>query len=208
MLTNKQTKEMLRNEYAKEWDTERMISYCTNKAAAVALLGDSILPIDKKSIKKHFCFGEDGGESYDAALSMARTARTSADYFKRENMQEHIEWIEALQEQLDFCNNSEKMPPDWWYLIGHHKKSKIAYIYTAKLTDIINALGGSCFVRDLPGTKIDFWGATYTIPGAGDLEKIIEAYKEAAAQHEKRVNTYLKKYGLEYVHSWTYWINA
>ena len=38
-----------------------------------------------------------------------------------------------------------------------------------------------------------------------EIDIVIEAYKKARAAFEKRLNTYLKRYGMSKVETWTYW---
>ena len=41
-----------------------------------------------------------------------------------------------------------------------------------------------------------------------NLKRVIEGHKIVKAKFEKRLNTYLKKYGLTKVHAWSYWRDA
>ena len=99
--TNKVDKDMLRKEFSKAWDSERMIKHCINNTAQVAILpnGD-IVTIDKQSIKTRFCFGESGYDA-DDAYAMANHARTNEDYFKDKNMEYFRTWIRDLESALN-----------------------------------------------------------------------------------------------------------
>ena len=43
--------------------------------------------------------------------------------------------------------------------------------------------------------------------GMEDRRRILEAYQRVKAGFEKRLNTYLKRYGLRCVRAWTYWMD-
>ena len=43
--------------------------------------------------------------------------------------------------------------------------------------------------------------------GMEDRRRILEAYQRVKAGFEKRLNTYLKRYGLRCVRTWTYWMD-
>lgn len=203
----KEVKELIREEYEKVWDSKGMIDFCTNKTASVAFLpnGD-IVTVDKEIINTSFCFGESGYD-YDDALKAAQHARKSEDYFKRENMRSFTQWIDELTEALDInCNyrlvirrpEYNSQPDD----------CRLAGIRFIKLTEILEACGGSAHLEELPGKEITVWGNTYRIATGEEIEVILDAYREASQQHEKKVDAYLKRYGLSKVHSWTYWRDA
>ena len=67
---------------------------------------------------------------------------------------------------------------------------------------------GPAFLRELPGTKIRLRGCEGHLATVEEIELILQAYKEAAADHEKKVRSYLKRYGTSKVNAWTYWRDA
>lgn len=199
-------KEALRAEFLKTWD-ERMADYCTKQTAAVAILPDGgIVTVDKQNIQKHFCFGESGYD-YEDAANMARHARTSEDYFRAENMKHFEHWINDLEGAKDLNGD---------YMLVIHPRQyyrqpddcKLVCVEFKRLGEILESCGGSAFLEELPGKTINCHGQECRIATDEEIDIILEAYREAAAAHEKRVNTYLKKYGLSKVHSWTYWRDA
>jgi hypothetical protein len=200
----------LASEFAKVWgDGTKMQKYCVGKVAAVAELDDgTLIVIDKQGIEKNFCFGESGYD-YDEALDAARHARQSESYFKAENMKAFVDALESIKEAKTLNGR---------YILTYKKKAytgqsddcKIGYIEYKRITEVLEDNGGSAVIAELPGKVMHERGsgAEYRIMTAADIEKVESAYKTAAAAHEKRVETYLKKYGLSNVHAWTYWRDA
>ena len=48
----------------------------------------------------------------------------------------------------------------------------------------------------------------FSLIGSEDVEKIIIAYEDVRSRFAKRLDTYLKRYGLSKVRSWSYWLDA
>ena len=208
---NTTEKIILRNEYSKIWkDSDRMTDYCTNKTFNYAVLPDGlIIPIEKQSIETRFCFGESGFD-YDAAADMVRHARTSQDYFRRENMEKFRSLIDDLIKAREIGTGY----PDWILTIhvrpytGQPDDCKIASIGFERLTTILDWNDGSAYNYELTGKIFDNYGRETRIATVEEINIILEKVKEAATAHEKKVNSYLKRYGLSKVDSWTYWRDA
>lgn len=205
MNTNK---EMLRSEYAKVWHKDgKMVDYCVGKVAALAVLPDGgIIPVEKQGIEKHFCFGESGYD-YDDAQQAAAHARTSESYFKRENMKVFRRTINDLLEVLNGLSNYRVVINEKAYY-SQDEDCRICSFQFVRLSEVIEACGGSCFMPDLFGKEIEIHGQKKRIATPKETELILEAYKAAAAQHEKKVDAYLKRYGTSKVNAWTYWRDA
>lgn len=197
----------LRAEFAKAWNSPKMIDYCTNKVAAVATLPNGeMIVVDKQKIVTSFCFGESGYD-YDEAAEMAQHARESADYFKRENMKEFESWINDLIDVSNGLSNYRLTISDKAYT-GQSDACKLRNIQFFRLSTIIDACGGSADLYELPGKEIYISGQHCRIATPKELDIIIDAYQTAAKAHEKKVDSYLKRYGTSKVHSWTYWRDA
>lgn len=200
-------KEMLRREFSKAWKDQKMIDYCVNKVAAVAVLpSGEILTIDKQKIETSFCFGESGYD-YDDAARMAAHARKSEDYFKSENMEHFNRWINDLLDVLNGLSNYKLTISEKAYY-GQTEDCKLRGICFDKLSDILDACGGSADVYELPSRELTVKGRACRVATPKEVEIILDAYKEAAKAHEKKVDNYLKRYGLSKVNSWTYWRDA
>ena len=198
-------KGMLIAEYSKAWSDPYMIKYCVDKLANVAILpnGD-IISIDKQSIETRFCFGESGYD-YDDAANMAAHARKSTEYFKNENMKHFNEWVNDLQDIIDKKSTYFIIIKDIHYL-GQKPDCKLRNIDFIRTVDLLDACGGSAYLEELPGKYIERLNGR--IATTEELNIILEAYKQARDAHEKKVDAYLKRYGLSKVDSWTYWREA
>lgn len=214
MLTKEQ-KTKLRAAYAADvWHGDNhMTDYCVNKTAALAELPcGEFIPVDKQSIEKNFCFGESGYD-YDDAANAAANARTSVDHFIRENMKEFRADLERIEEQYGLFAEHPSMPH---YLLMIAEKPYYGQPVTSPLKgdayfgdgQVLEAMGGSAYIRDLPGQRVSIWDNSYRVPTLEELDAIKAAYEQAAAEHEKKVNAYLKRYGLSKVNAWTYWRDA
>lgn len=206
--TTMTTKEMIRSEYAKVWARDqKMVDYCAGKVAAVAILNDGLVyPVDKQKIETRFCFGESGYD-YDDALKAAANARKSESHFKTENMRSYREKIDALTEILN--GNSDYMlairPRAYCTQTADCKLCNVEFV---KLWEVLDACGGSACRWDLFDRVLTIRGLERRIATPKEVEAILEAYKSAAAKHEKKVDAYLKRYGTSKVHAWTYWRDA
>jgi len=188
-MNSKQEQAKLREEYraiqARRWNNdEKMVNYCTDRVARfVRLKSGHILAIDKPRIETRFCFGYSDSrydEDYDRANNMARYASTSEEYFKAENLKQ-------LQETIDALNG-----------IGKYGQKVVPFIF---------------YIDDGVAT-LNFCSRSVLIENnqeeinEQDREAIMTAYKLEIAAFEKRLNAYLKHYGLSKVHTWSYWRDA
>lgn len=190
MKDQKTLKEIYRKDMEGYWrkrngePDQKMIDYCTKKAAyIVELNNDSYYVIDKPSIEKDFCFGYgycgmSTEEDYQGAAGMAAHARTSTDYFIDKNMEPINRWLEDLKDLKTW--NVYKRP---------------AYIRQSE----------SCHLVDL---RFEHEWDHYPEDGQeltqDEINAVIAGYEEVKKAFMKRLNSYLKRYGLSKVHSWTY----
>ena len=179
---------------------ECIIEYCC--------LTSEIITIDLQSIETCFCFGESGYD-YDEAANMAQHARTSEDYFKRENMKHFADLLHAIDEAADIEGHAPRLViyTNGAY-IGQTADCALRNFGFAKLCDVIDACGGSCRLEELPGRELVIRCQPCRIATAEELSIIRAAVQSAAQAHEKRIETYLKRYGTSKVHAWTYWRDA
>lgn len=200
-------REALRREFCKVWNSPRMIDFCVNKVAAVAVLpSGEIITVDKQSIEKDFCFGESGYD-YDEAQNAAAHARKSESYFKAQNMKHFNEWLKDLDEARTMRGNYALVIGSKQYT-GQTEDCKLAFVKFVRLSDLIDAFGGACYLEELPGKMLTVRGCERRVATPEEIDLITEAYKTAAAQHEKKVDSYLKRYGTSKVNAWTYWRDA
>lgn len=214
MLTKEQ-KSMLHAAYAADvWPgDESMADYCTNRAAALAELPNGeLIPVEKRKIETHFCFGESGYD-YDEAQDAAARARTSEDYFRSENMAAFRDMLEQIEKQYALHAAEPSLPYSVLLICERSyadqpETSRLKALETMRAGELLEALGGSAYVRDLPGKRFAQYGSPLRVPTLDELNAIKAAATQAAKEHEKKVNAYLKRYGLSQVHAWTYWRDA
>lgn len=195
--------EKFREELKKTWNDEHMVDYCFKKASQVVELSTGLYEIEKKSIETRFCFGHGycgrtTPEEEDRAHNMAAMARSSEDYFTRENMSYLEETLTALKEGL------EEYEHNWadhcyfgLYTARRYEKTNIVYILTGNR------------VRQTIGYEFNSERAERYFPGfqqltKEDVQKLIDAYEVEKQKRQQQITTYLKRYGLSKVYSWTY----
>ena len=178
---------------------------------------DEYFYIDKPYIKKSFCFGygmylQSTEEESNRANDMAVKAQTDITYFINENLQEINEKIALVKYHLipaedwkareEFFKNADKQglmrygqqmcePYITAPFISTHGDFQVSLSYFNKDRDMLY-LNEKWVLRK----------ATHE-----ELEKILVFYEKAKTRLIKRLNTYLKKYGLEKLHVWTYLVD-
>lgn len=184
----------IRERYAKAWgDDSRMIDFCCGKISRAVWLDDGTAFIwEKPSIETDFCFGESGYD-YDEAQEMAAHARNSQEYFKRENLREFDAILAALEGDGKgvYQGAQPYIRQISYHGAGAIGLSELQWLRTVDFFDMSEQQKKS--IR---------------LPYAEELEKIIEGYKAERTAFEKRLDTYLKRYGMSKVNSWTYWREA
>lgn len=182
----KELKEQFRTLQADVWGTgSRMIDYCTRKAEFVIKTEKGFfLEIEKKSIEKDFCFGyrlsSSDTEEYDSANAMAIHARKSEEYFIEEN-------LKGIKQQIEYLENTT----DSLCFTNH---------YCGQKNEVLKAITSHRPWETAKPSDIEL--------SENDKALMIEAYKLQLENQKKKVSTYLKKYGLSKVHTWSYWQDA
>lgn len=200
-------KGLLWQEYAKVWGkSQRMINFCVDKVSVIAYLPNGqIVPIEKQTIKTHFCFGESGYDAEDAA-HMAHVARTNEKYFKEQNMKEFDEILEILHGDAKHeYSGYQRMIA---FAPQYKENDKIAYIAYCSFCDVYDAWGGPVDLDEIGGKELTIRGTDVRMATKEEIQILIEAYEQARKIHEKKVDAYLKRYGTSKVESWTYWRDA
>ena len=181
-------------EYVKVWkDDERMVKHCQGEISNAVKLSDGrIVIVKKEKLETSFCFGYSTcgqGSEYEEANDEARNARTNEDYFREQNLKEYNLAIALLKGEKE------------------HSWGKDAYLEqlncrTCGLINIHEVVGlHYCdFVEQRYGT--------YSELSEADKELIIAMYEEEKEKMNKRIDAYLKRYGLSKLNVWTYWLDA
>lgn len=136
--------------------------------------------IEKPSIENRFCF-HDEGPDYEFYKSLSNEERLAA-YFKSKNLSKFNNKIERI-EKGDKHTQDKRV----WYKIHDGARLELRF-YELGFRD-----------NEACGWKL-----------CTDEEKsvILKGLKFGRDMLEKRLNTYLKKYGVSKIHTWTYWADA
>lgn len=177
----------------------KMVDYCIKNADCVVDMADGLLyEIERPDIKKDFCF--DDSYDYEGACEMAQHARTSQDYFRNENMaqvERQIEWWKELKERASLRYADDYNRP---MFMAEHGGS-----------DAQRAAIGDCLVfATLNGEHYRFNEndclCRWITPE--DCDRVLAALEGTKERFAKRVDAYLKRYGMDKVNSWHYWGDA
>ena len=183
-MSKETIQEYLNEVNEKLWaDSKRMQDYVKKECSDVfKTSGGHYIVFEKPSIKKDFCFGHGQNgistqEEVEIACDNAQYARTNESYFLEENLGQFNEWMEMLEGQ-------EKL-----YLIPqHYKPTKVACIRSEYYFHCYEWEKEKIF-EELSQCDIE------------ELKKMVQSENE---KFVKRLNTYLKRYGLSKINSWTY----
>lgn len=185
---NEAEKAILREELGKTWRNGKDIDWKIKRASCFCDFGDIIVIIDKPYIKTDFWFGEHGFD-YDEVTEKCRKASDNEQYFVNSNMRGTEAWCQIAKitgekytslTHLFVCKNgsSEK-----------YKNDRTGYIQF-----------GDCLGRDCYGHAID--GRELS---EEEKAQYIEALKSEQDKFQKRLSTYLKRYGLSKCNFSTFW---
>jgi hypothetical protein len=179
----------IQHEYAKIWEDKKdMQDYCNGRVNnGLILENGSIVIFEKPRIKKDFCFSTDingmySEEKTNQAVEMAHHARTNQQYFVDKNMKANFGDYDQL---FEYNANGVDV-----YTTPHYRtESRLVSLTCENYRHSEYEL-----IKIRQGYKL-------TTKDIEALKKMVEQEKE---KFLKRLNTYLKKYGLSKVHSWTY----
>lgn len=195
-MTQKELKAVYTDELKKAWSTEDMVKHCSKNTAFVIEHKGSLYGIEKPSIETRFCFGYgmngiSDDEDRNIAENMVDIASKNKEYFIQQNLHDINLWIDRLKEML------ENMALNWAegnyprYLVETGKKycsqSEDCRLRYYLVVDTFNGVnrGEICMDAEL-------------------IKKLIAGYEQVKTEFTKRLNTYLKRYGLSKVETWSY----
>ena len=194
MKTQKELKELYKENLKLAWDDPKMVEFCSKQAEQVVETEDGwLIEVERQNIKKHFCFGygmylNSTPEEEEFADRQAENARTSTKHFIDENLEEYNRRIKNLKEHDAYVS-----------LTGHYYSQKPG----CKLQHYTCDYGchyGSWNENLEDTTK---WKKL----SENDKNELIAAFERAKESLLKRLNTYLKKYGLSKLSVWTYLVD-
>lgn len=189
---NKELREQFRQAEALRWGkNQKMIDYCCKTADIVFSVRGYVAGIDRPNIRTHFCFGYgycgvSTEEDYRDAARMADHASRSEDYFIEKNLEELNKYIEDL-EGSDYtvyvsgnCTDSGSLV---WINFCHGYEVEQLRSWAKKNNQVFLELS------------------------EGERKEIAGYYGIEKDRFTKRLKTYLKRYGLSKVQSWTYLVD-
>lgn len=161
---------------------------------AVELSKGYLIPVEKSSIKKSFCFGyslnSHDTDDYDRANEQAEHARKSVEYFIAENLKPVDDYISSLEEM-----ETRRYIP---VIRTHYNR--------APKDTIIKCID---WVKDWEYNEYtEAQKAEKELLSNADRAKIIDGLKAEREDFIKRLQAYLKRYGLSKINTWSYWQDA
>lgn len=203
------------NEMRKAWSDKSMIEHFKKCfSSAVRLSCGGLLVFKKPSIDKDFCFGYgmQSALNYNEANKMASHAATSEKYFLDQNLKGFDDKIKRLETMKNSWGSS--------CVLLLHRHCYYSQKEPLNIFDYFLSSGGLDNYEKLPESDckgcvkyfehFDGIGYYYDLieATAEDRANILAALKHERAKFEKRLNAYLKKYGVSKVRAWSYWADA
>lgn len=152
--------------------------YVLKEYAAAVKVHGGYYLIDKPRIKNRFCF-HDEGPDYEFYCKITSDEERMKKYFIRENLDQVSEWSEE-------CRYTTM--PIFFTSYGEYYKGLVGLM--------------QCYMCEADRHRPEDRAT------ADELEQVNKAIRFVRAGFEKRLNTYLKRYGVSKIHTWTYWADA
>lgn len=186
--------EKIKRLIAEYWKSPRMYDYCVSKLSnELELENGLILKFEKPSIETHFCYGYSlsniDSESYDTANKNAENATKDVINFINENI--------ARSGLQDLYNKLKKADTVYYSNCNNNGIVSVGSLFDQN---------DECRFRYDYGENSEYYKKYITGKlSKNDVQKIIAKVAEELQKFVKRLNTYLKRYGLTKIHSWSYW---
>jgi hypothetical protein len=138
--------------------------------------------IEKPSINNRFCFADEGPDYEFYKELMADKENRLAAYFKSENLAQFDNKIERITKGEEYSNDKRV----WW---------------------------GSCYNND-KRIELCFYSSYnrcdegYKLCTDEEKQLILKGLRFGRDLFERRLDSYLKRYGTSKLHTWTYWADA
>lgn len=180
----------LKKEFAKIWGKDKgMQDYCLKNTSNCILTSfGGLITFDKPKIETRFCFGYHDSatdtESYDAANDACENF--GEKQFLKENLAYMREVLSLFEGKKKYSYQSKKH-------LYFSKKYSNSNIYSIVFLD----------EYDAKDKAWRFDGLTKATEE--DFQKCYIAQKQEYEKFEKRLKSYLKRYGTKKLHTWTYW---
>ena len=166
-------------------DREDMAEHGVRSTAAIFTSDDgTIVRIGKPGIQKHFCFGysDQIPDDYEDAQRASSALSKSEEYFISENLRQvSVPDSETLARTYVVRGAYVSQPPE----------CRLGYVVV-----------GDRFGRDMYGAMLPDGARILSEEERTRLRRAMESVREG---FEKRLHSYLKRYGLSKCRYWTYW---
>lgn len=182
-LIEKQTelKERYLFEISIIWQNDKkMINYCLKENELyIPILNDTkIICLEKPKIEKEFYFPEHGYDYNEVCQYKRDVNKNLENYFIEENMKQISDKIKALKE----------LPQEVYALQSYYKRKPNSIIYDYYI-------GLSCINLTSEYIKLD----------EKSINNILKGLEYQKTTFEKKLKSYLKKYGTKKISTSTYW---
>lgn len=177
---------LLKEEFAKIWEKDKgMQDYCLKKTSNCVLTPfGGLVTFDKPRIETNFCFGYGQIQSYQDANE--QEANFGEKQFLKNNLADMREVLNLFEGKKKYSYQSTKH----LYFSREYSGSNI---YSIVFLDEYDA-------------KDKAWRFdSLTKASEEDFQKCYAAQKQEYEKFEKRLKSYLKRYGTKKLHTWTYW---
>lgn len=172
------------------YGNDRMNEYIIKSTIqAIRLPDNSICYFDKPSIETHFCFADEGDE-YEYYRELNSEEEKMKRYFFAKNLNHYNEVISLLEKDEDDHYNYAG------FNYYNDKCCSVGFLPYSMISDEGFIEEGLAKHERSPNWR----------PMTMEERKLcLETYRELKAAFEKRLNTWWKRYGVEKLHTWTYW---
>lgn len=177
---------LLKEEFAKIWENSKeMQDYCLKKTSNCVLTSfGGLVTFDKPKIETNFCFGYGQIQSYQDANEQEKNF--GEKQFLKEN-------LAKMQHALGLYEYSTK-----------HEGPSVKQLYFAK-RDSCSNIYKDLFLDEYDAKDKAWRFDSLTKASEEDFQKCYAAQKQEYEKFEKRLKSYLKRYGTKKLHTWTYW---
>lgn len=202
-VSDKALLEEYMQEWTKVWQDQSMLDYNRKRfSGAVRLKNGGILYFEKPRIDSSFCFHDEGPQYEFYRHMMADKETRLRDYFLHENLDAMDEEIRALE-----CNC--RFPEGEYH---SHYYCKTWYLercrYTGETAPLRLWQARAWSAYDVEHETWRYEPGTYEKMCDEDRLAILEGLKREREKFDKRLQTYLKRYGTSKIRTWTYWADA
>lgn len=166
--------------WLEEYKTSGGDEYYIKNAVGAIKLHDHYYFIDKPHIETRFCFHDEGPQYDYYKKLMADKDNALAAHFMAENLDEFDKYINRIEKGEEWTEDKRV----WWKACDDNRLSLLFYY--------------------------DRWGDEkgYTLCTDEEKNIILNGLKFGRECFKKRLDAYLKRYGVSKIHTWTYWADA